>query len=824
VGRDEELRSLKDQFDGVERESKPRLVTIVGPAGIGKSRLAWEFEKYLDGFVETILWHEGRSPSYGEGISYWALAEMVRQRARIAEFDEPDVVRRRIGELLVETIVDETERRWIEPRLAGLLGVDELPTESREELFAAWRTFFERLAATSTTLLVFWDLQWADQGLLDFIEHLLTWARTSPILVLAEARPELYERRPGWGAAVRSASSIRLEPLTAAQMRTLLLGLVPGLTESVLRAVVDRAEGIPLYAVETLRMLVDRGVLARDADADRFVLVAELPTLTIPETLHALIAARLDALPPDERSLVSDASVLGLTFTLTSLEAVSGLDHSALTTNLDRLIRHQVVVLELAVALGYLDQAITVTTDPQEQAVLHERAATVAMEAARIGDALAHADDAERIFASRADRLGVLRSRTVRAQIKLAEHGDVAAIPILEAALRDVADLPPGPEIAMAQSELARALMLSSDPTAIDWADKVLARPDLVSADVLVETSITRSTALLNARRFLEGEIGLRGALLAADRIGDTFAALRARNNLLGALEPVDLEATLALIREMYDIAQRFGQRTWVQQAIGSGAAIAFDAGRWDDWIPEIEEEEPMATDVYRLWFRSELAIRMAYRGQVVEALATIEEALASEAVTASVQAMATQHHVLAEIRMLEGRWDEAFEGTREGWELSEIAHSSIRLALFAAVAAGDLERLRQAVAAADRFEDKQPMSVAVRQMGDVFLALMAGRWSDARTGFIAAVGTLETTHYRRVLAGFQMAVGHLADDRFPEAAEALSEAEAFFAECGAGSVVTSYRATAARAKAVVAGGPADRPDTGARRRDVPVT
>ena len=298
VGRDEELRSLKDQFDGVEREGKPRLVTIVGPAGIGKSRLAWEFEKYLDGFVETILWHEGRSPAYGEGISYWALAEMVRRRARDRRLRRrgyrPSPDRRAARRDRRRT---PTERRWIQPRLTGLLGVDELPAESREELFAAWRTFFERVAASSTTMLVFWDLQWADQGLLDFIEHLLTWARTSPILVIAEARPELYERRPGWGATVRSSTSIRVEPLTETEMQTLLLGLVPGLADDVLAAIVGRAEGVPLYAVETLRMLIDRGVLAWEAEAGRYVLVADLPTLSIPETLHALIAARLDALP-----------------------------------------------------------------------------------------------------------------------------------------------------------------------------------------------------------------------------------------------------------------------------------------------------------------------------------------------------------------------------------------------------------------------------------------------------------------------------------------------------------------------------------------------
>jgi len=165
VGRDEELRALKDQFHATARQGKPRLVTIVGQAGIGKSRLGWELEKYLDGVVETVLWHEGRSPSYGEGISYWALAEIVRGRAGIAESEDADSARAKLAEALSAIVQDPVERGWIEPRLTGLLGLDELPNEGREELFAAWRTFFERLAQQQTVLLVFWDLQWADQGL-----------------------------------------------------------------------------------------------------------------------------------------------------------------------------------------------------------------------------------------------------------------------------------------------------------------------------------------------------------------------------------------------------------------------------------------------------------------------------------------------------------------------------------------------------------------------------------------------------------------------------------------------------------------------------------
>src|SRR4029078_2723957 len=185
VGRDDELQLLKQLFHTTVREGKPRLVTLSGVAGIRKRRLLWELEKYLDGVVETVYLMAGRSPSYGEGVSYWALGEMLRSRAGITETDDAATSRSRVREMLERFLPDETERRWIEPRVLGVLGVDQLPGESREELFAALRTLLERIAADATLVLGFWDLQWADQGMLDFVEHVLTWARTSPIVVLA---------------------------------------------------------------------------------------------------------------------------------------------------------------------------------------------------------------------------------------------------------------------------------------------------------------------------------------------------------------------------------------------------------------------------------------------------------------------------------------------------------------------------------------------------------------------------------------------------------------------------------------------------------------
>ncbi|MEX0626784.1 MAG: adenylate/guanylate cyclase domain-containing protein, partial [Chloroflexota bacterium] len=344
VGREDELRLLKDLFDATVRERKSRLISVIGQAGIGKSRLAWEFEKYLDGVVETVWWHQGRSPAYGEGISYWALVEMVRGRAGIGEGDDEATIRSRLNATLEQFVPDAGERRWIAPRLAGLLGIEQLPAESREELFAAWRTLFERMSEQAPVVLIFTDLQWADQGMLDFVENLLAWARTAPIFVVALARPELAERRPDWGSGVRTLTRLNLEPLADAEIGEMLEGLVPGLPPAALRSIVGRAEGIPLYAVETVRMLLDRELIV--PDDGRYRLTGNLASLGVAETLHALIASRLDANRPEDRALLQDASVLGQTFTLDALAAVAGEEPAALTERLERLVRRQLLALD----------------------------------------------------------------------------------------------------------------------------------------------------------------------------------------------------------------------------------------------------------------------------------------------------------------------------------------------------------------------------------------------------------------------------------------------------------------------------------------------
>ena len=340
VGRDEELRQLKDLYHTTVREARPRLVSVMGPAGIGKSRLAWEFLKYIDGLVEAVWWHDGRSPAYGEGISFWALGEMIRGRAGLEETDDEPTTRAAIAAMLREHVTDESERTWIEPALLSLLGVES--DVRSEQLFGAWRTFFERLSASGPVVLVFEDLHHADAGLLDFIGHILEWSRGVPIFIVTLARPELLERRPDWGAGIRSFASLHLEPLSLASMGQLLAGLVPGLPKAASDAILARADGVPLYAVETVRMLVAQGRLILADDA--YHPVGALSDLAVPETLTALITARLDELDAADRALVADAAVMGQSFTLAGVASISGQDPAELDPRLRALVRRELFV------------------------------------------------------------------------------------------------------------------------------------------------------------------------------------------------------------------------------------------------------------------------------------------------------------------------------------------------------------------------------------------------------------------------------------------------------------------------------------------------
>ena len=543
MGRTDELRFLKEQFHAVGRERRARLVSLVGQAGIGKSRLAWELEKYLDGVVEQVWWHRGRSPSYGEGVTFWALGEMIRRRAGLVEGEDEEATRAAVGRMMREHIADETERSWIEPRMLVLLGIGETPAGGRTELFAAWRTFFERLAETGTVAFVVEDLQWSDDGLLDFLEHLLDWGRSSPIFVLTLARPELLERRPGWGTDRRGASSMRLDPLTDAAMREMLEGMIPGLSETVASRIVERADGLPLYAVETIRMLIAGGRLVqkdgRCVAAGKPLGASDVGALEIPPTLHALVAARLDRLTPADRSLLQDAAILGQTFSADGLAAISGETVEGLVPRLDLLVRREI---------------LTVETDP--------RAPT------RGQHAFVQALVREVAYGTLAKK--ERRERHLSAARYLESLGDEELAGVVAshfvAAYRSAPDGPAGEAVA-AQARVSllaaadRAEALGALGQAVDALTSAL---DVTRAPGDHARLLERIGSLQNFRsRFEEGQASLEAAVEAYRAVDDEIGVIRAiARRVLGYLAAAEVASALAVVEPVHDAVETLTSRT----------------------------------------------------------------------------------------------------------------------------------------------------------------------------------------------------------------------------------------------------------------------
>jgi predicted ATPase/class 3 adenylate cyclase len=326
VGRDRERDLLVGTFDRVRSERATQLVTIVGVPGIGKSRLVTELFGVLESEAELTHWRHGRSLPYGEGVAFWAFAEMIKAQAGILESDAAEEAQRKLTET-VDTLVPEDDAEWVEARLRPLVGL-ESEAGAREENFAAWRRFVEALAERRPTVLVFEDLHWADDDLLDFVDELVDWVTDVPLLVVGTARPELLDRRPGWSGGKRNALTVSLSPLGDADTSRLIGAL---LDRSVLpaetqQALLARAGGNPLYAEQFARMLQERG-----------------DTGDVPENVQGIIAARVDSLPPREKQLLLDAAVLGKTFWVGALDTIGGFEQAEAEECLRALQRKEFV-------------------------------------------------------------------------------------------------------------------------------------------------------------------------------------------------------------------------------------------------------------------------------------------------------------------------------------------------------------------------------------------------------------------------------------------------------------------------------------------------
>ena len=268
---------------------------------------------------------------------------MVRSRLQIGEEDRVEAVAERLAAGLERWISDPGDREFIAPRLGQLLGLPTGRVLAKEELFSGWRLFFERLAEHLPVVMVVEDLQWADAGFVDFLDHLLEWSGDHAIFLLVLTRPEGTELK-GLGLSRRNVTTLALDRLSDEVMADLLDGLVTGLPLPARSRIVERADGIPLYAIETVRGLLDKGVVAK-ADDGTLHLVGELGELETPPGLTALISSRLDALDPDERQLVKECSVLGGSFPRQAVAALSDVDPALIDDVLSSLVRKEVLTV-----------------------------------------------------------------------------------------------------------------------------------------------------------------------------------------------------------------------------------------------------------------------------------------------------------------------------------------------------------------------------------------------------------------------------------------------------------------------------------------------
>jgi class 3 adenylate cyclase/tetratricopeptide (TPR) repeat protein len=772
VGRDGELRQIKELFHSSAEDGKAHLLSITGLAGTGKSRLAWEFYKYFDGIAETVYWHRGRCLPYGEGVTYWALADMVRMRCRIAEDEDPASGLAKLQSTLGEHILDPEERRFVEPRLGHLLGYVEHEARDQQDLFGAWRLFFERLAEGYPVQLVFEDMQWADESLLDFIEYLLDWARGHRIFVVTLARPELLERRPTWGAGQRNFTSMYLEPLPREVMEDILTGLVPGLPGELRDRILARAEGVPLYAMETVRMLLDRGLLVQDGAAHR--LTGEVGELDVPETLQALIAARLDGLPPEERRLLQDGAVLGKTFTRQGLAAVSGLSEPELEPLLGSLVRKEVLGVQADPRspehgqYGFLQDLVRrVAYDTLSR---RERRARHLAAAEQIGSSYGSEEEAVEVIASHyvaayeaapdAEDAEEIKAKARETLVRAGKHAEsLAAAAEASRYYQRAADL--------AEEPTERAALLSEAGMMAGLARgtseaKPLLEAALALYDAVGDTHGAARTSMRLGRHQLfladerdEALARLERAfeVISADEPGEDLADLAATLSRAywysGRLEPAAERAELAL-----DIAESHVFPHPLVQALLAKAAVAYSRGHDEEFVAltkhalELALENELFDEAARPYFL--LSDRSFRHDRYREALAYLDESLA---LARRVGNRPYEWAVLSErtypLLML-GEWDEVI-ATRGEFTQEQIDGGSVVLSLLQAAVEvyahrGEFDEARLLLSQYARVENSTDVQDRASHLGAIaVLGRMEGRLEEAVAAGTAVLEVVPT-------------------------------------------------------------------------------
>jgi len=885
VGRERELRLLKDTLAAVQKEKRSQHVAIIGEGGIGKTRLAEEFKNHIDGYAEDIYWHQGRSPSYGDGVTFWALGEMVRQRAGIVEGEEPARARTRLRTVVADFVPTEEDREWIEPRLAGLLGLAEMPAGSRSELFSALRAFFQHIATRNLTILVFEDLHWADVGMVEFIAELVERSTKSPMLVVTLARPDILDRHPNWGSQHRSSIAVRLAGLSEPEMQTMITEYLPGVGEEVVAKISERAAGFPLYAVEMVRMLTASGELVEDKGHYRYE--GDVAVMALPDSLQAVIGARLDRLDPAEQSLLQDGAILGLTFTLDGLSRLRDEPAEELETSLSHFIKLELLELEddprspergqygfvqslirevayhrlprqdrrakhLAAAefletlndpelagvisghymgayeatpegperaalidsaigslteaadraielhshiqaMSLLDGAVELSGDPDVQADLRLKAAFSASLHGEVERGLGYIDGALEHFGVSGNTVGVRRAATAKSELLNSYFRSPDALSAIEEVYGEIG-LVDDPVTVGVANEAARSFALTNDSdSAIEAVDRLLpAAADLDLHEIVLDSLITKATALGFAGRHIEAFAVLRGVANEAEMRGLNRPAGRALNNLSSLLEAEDPVQALEVAERLGELTRRVGDLGWLVRQAYSLAFSYVAAGRYDDAEVALDEfaddiTDPLSVATFNFLHGQIEHLRGPTSQSAVDELIEILSYFRDDPdPQISVFYLSTVALLNADV----GNWDEAFDG---GMSVDpRMGNGGLYIAAQAAAWTRDLERLE---AVATQLEECPIPSLALRGFIEAARAALGGDSGLASALFSALIDEQSRKLHGSYLTSFRATFAMLVGQDDPAAAQAARDADEWLTATGTGTLRTLWAA-----------------------------
>ena len=766
VGRERELVLLQEGVDRALREREPGLVTLVGVPGIGKTRLVRELHAIVqEGSFGSVTWLRGRSLPYGEDLGFWAFREIVKAQAGILETDSREAAAAKLASSVDGLPLDASEADWVRRHLAPLLGfvAQREGEDRRPERFAAWRRFVEGLARTQPVVLVVEDLHWADDGLLDFVASLAEWLSDLPVFAVATARPELLERRPGWGASER-VTVLTLEPLSDDATSELIgqLLAISQLAPEVRSALLEQAGGNPLYAEQYVRMVSEHGV-----------------DHAVPGTVQALIVARLDGLPEIEKRVAQDASVTGGVFWTGAVAAAGEHDRWTVDEHLRALERKAFVrrpgeasvagETEWAFGHALVREAAYAAIPRASRAEKHLRVAAWIESLQREDDhseLLAHHYFAALDLAGASGLdLSAVSVRALAAARQAAKrahalHAFAAAARLYRRAL----DLLPAdhPARAPLQLELGRSLFLSG----AGGEDELLAAGDALRSFGDLEGATEAEMLLADLYRD-SGEQGLYEKHLAVAR------------SLAGELDPSSVKAHALLA-----ISADLNRRGHYEQALVAGLdalaqiedlgsvelrARALNVIGWarletddDGGLADFEQSVELACSLgspVETRGHANLAHHLRHRGDFRRSLEHLEEALRLADRFGDVPTARFLRGILPHNRYREGRWDEALEAAESYLDEVGDSHFHVWHALgtrgLIRLSRGDgggIEDSDRSIEAARRSVDPTtlPATLEVRMRSLV----LAGRPDEALQIMEEALGILETGIVR---AGFDL-------------------------------------------------------------------